>query len=61
MRRILQRVHAARTALLTVAGFTAGTAAVWHEWGLSAGLGAMGVSFLTLEYLTGDDKKGQRS
>lgn len=59
MRRTLQRVQAARTALLTIASFTAGTAAVWLQWGLTAGLGAAFGFLLWLAHLSADDKKGR--
>lgn len=57
MRRFMFRVQAARAALLTTAGFASSTAAVWTQWGLSAGLGAAGASFLILEYLANDGKQ----
>lgn len=58
MRRFMQTIQAARTALLTVASFTAGTAAVWTEWGTALGLGAMGGFLLWLAHLS-DDGKGR--
>lgn len=56
MRRFMHRVQAARTALLTTASFTAGTAAVWTAWGTAPGLGAMGGFLLWLAHLSADDK-----
>lgn len=56
MRRFMQSVRAARTALLTTASFTAGTAAVWIAWGTAPGLGAMGGFLLWLAHLSADDK-----
>lgn len=59
MRRFVQSVQAARTALLTVASFTAGTAAVWTEWGTAPGLGAMGGFLLWLAHLSDDGGPGR--
>jgi hypothetical protein len=56
MRRFMQRIQAARTALLTVASFTAGTAAVWTAWGMAPGFGAMAGFLLWLAHLSVDDK-----
>ena len=42
---------------LTVASLTAGTAAVWTEWGTAPGLGAMGGFLLWLAHLSTDDGK----
>jgi divalent metal cation (Fe/Co/Zn/Cd) transporter len=55
--RIIAALRDARTAVLTTAGFTCGTAAVWTEWGVSAGLGGAAVSLLLLEALT--DRKAR--
>ncbi|MFJ1667376.1 hypothetical protein ACIOK4_13505 [Streptomyces bottropensis] len=52
MDRIIAALRDARTAVLTTAGFVCGTAALWTEWGVSAGLGGAGVSLLLLEALT---------
>lgn len=58
MRRFTQTIQAVRTALLTVASFTSGTAAVWTVWGTPAGLGAMSGFLLWLAHLSTDDKRG---
>lgn len=52
MDRIIAALRDARTAVLTTAGFACGTAALWTEWGVSAGLGGACVSLLALEALT---------
>lgn len=52
MDRIIAALRDARTAVLTTAGFACGTAALWTQWGVSAGLGGAGVSLLLLEALT---------
>lgn len=52
MDRIIAALRDARTAVLTTAGFACGTAALWTEWGVPAGLGGAGVSLLLLEALT---------
>ena len=57
MRRFMYQVRAVRTALLTTASFTSGTAAVWTVWGTAAGLGAMSVFLLWLAHLSTDDRK----
>lgn len=51
MDRIIAALRDARTAVLTTAGFACGTAALWTEWGVSAGLGGAAVSLLLLEAL----------
>jgi hypothetical protein len=58
MRRIVTRLTAARTALMSTCGFGTLTAAAWTAWGVAPGLGAMGVSILVLEFLTDDNGKG---
>ncbi len=57
MRRFIRSVQAVRTALLTVASFAAGTAAVWTAWGVAPGLGAMCGFLLWLAHLSADDRK----
>ena len=56
MRRIVTRLTAARTAVLSTAGFGTLTAAAWTAWGTAPGLAATGVSLLLLEYLANDGK-----
>lgn len=56
MRRFMQTLQAARTALLCTAGFGSLTASVWTAWGLAPGLAAGGVSVLLLEFLSGNSK-----
>lgn len=51
------RLRGARTELLTLGGFGSLTASVWTAFGLSAGLAAIGVSALVLEFLTGDEER----
>lgn len=60
MRRIVSRLQAARTALLSVAGFGTLTASAWTAWGVAPGLAAAGASILVLEYLADDGKGGTR-
>jgi hypothetical protein len=60
MRRFMQSVQAARTALLCTAGLGLLTAAAWVAWGVAPGLAAGGVGALLLEYLSGDDKGRKR-
>jgi len=57
-RRLTQRVAGARSALLTTAGLGSGTASFWHTFGTGAGLGALAVSFLVIEALTGKESGG---
>ncbi|MCT2591140.1 hypothetical protein LHJ74_14695 [Streptomyces sp. N2-109] len=52
---VVTRLKAARTALLTVSGLGALTAAAWSTFGLGAGLASAGLSCFALEYLTGED------
>ena len=54
---LLDRVYRTRTALLTTASFTAGTTAVWTEWGRAPGLGAMSVFLLWMAHLSADGKE----
>ena len=51
------RLRGARTELLTVAGFGSLTASAWVAFGLAAGLAAVGVSALVVEFLTGDEER----
>lgn len=57
-RRLTKRVAGARSALLTTAGLSSGVAAFWHGLGMTAGLGALAVSFLVIEALTGKESGG---
>ena len=57
MRRFMQSLQAARTALLCTAGFGSLTAAAWVAWGIAPGLAAGGVSALVLEFLSGHEKE----
>lgn len=57
MDRIITALREARTAVLTTTGFACGTAALWTEWGVSAGLGGAAVSLLLLEALTGREAR----
>lgn len=52
------RAVGARTALLTVSGFGWLSASVWEVWGTGAGFGAIGVSCLVIECLSGERGKG---
>lgn len=61
MRHVMLRLQAARTALLSTAGFGTLTAAAWTAWGTAPGLAAGGVSFLLLEYLSSTPSKESRS
>jgi hypothetical protein len=47
----------ARTAVFTLAGFGALTAAAWTWLGLSAGLAAAGLSLLVIELLSGGERQ----
>lgn len=51
--RLAARVD--RTALLIVSGLGCLDAAAWHTFGIGAGLAAVGVSLLAVEYLTADE------
>lgn len=55
MTSLIGRAREARTALLTISGFSSLTASAWVAFGLAAGLAAAGVSALVLEFLTTDD------
>jgi hypothetical protein len=51
------RLRGARTELLTLGGFSSLTASAWVAFGLAAGLAALGVSALVVEFLTGDEER----
>lgn len=51
------RLRGARTELLTLGGFGSLTASAWTAFGLAAGLAALGVSALVIEFLTGDEER----
>lgn len=51
------RLRGARTELLTLTGFGSLTASAWTAFGLAAGLAAVGVSALVVEFLTGDEER----
>ncbi len=57
-RQLTRRVTGARSALLTTAGLGSGVAAFWHGLGMTAGLGALAVSFFVIEALTGKESGG---
>ncbi|NUP23454.1 MAG: hypothetical protein HOZ81_46850 [Streptomyces sp.] len=44
-----------RTELLTLSGFGSLTASAWTAFGTAAGLAALGVSALLVEFLTGSE------
>lgn len=56
MASMVGKLRHARSAVLSVAGFGSLTASAWTALGTWAGLGALGVSCLLLEYLTGDEE-----
>ena len=57
-----ERMTTVRTVLLIVVGLGALIAAAWGAWGMWAGLAALGVSCLLLEFLTGErEQTGVRS
>lgn len=58
MAGLIARLRDARTAVLTVGGFSSLTASVGLAFGLAAGLAAGGVSLLLVEFLSGDGKGG---
>jgi hypothetical protein len=53
--RVAGRIRAYRTTTLTVSGFGSLCASAWVAWGLGAGLAAVGLALLTLEYLSGPE------
>jgi len=57
-RRLTKRVAGARSALFTTAGLASGVAAFWNGLGMTAGLGALAVSFFVIEALTGKESGG---
>jgi hypothetical protein len=57
MTSLIARLEAARTAVLTIAGFSSLTASAWTVWGTGAGLAGAGASLLLLEFLSGEEAK----
>jgi hypothetical protein len=46
----------ARSSINQIAAFTAIDTAIWHQWGMTAGLIAAGVSLLILDALSGESR-----
>lgn len=55
-RNLARRITTSRSALMTVAGFGWIDAAVWNLFGTGMGMGAIGVSFLVIESLSGEER-----
>lgn len=55
MKRTVAQLRAWRSSGLTLAGFAGITASLWVAFGLAAGLAAVGLSCLVVEYLSRED------